>query len=373
MKKVTSAFVCLLVVLLAVSGLLAGPKIEFGDDSYLKLSLLGQFHGQFLEREDGLENDDIFLRRCRIIIDGQIKDGIKVFAETDNANAGKKGSSSSTEIQDAFVDLRLGGSDHWVSVGLILLPFSFEDRSSAASLLGIDFNSEAVKFTNHFVWRDNGAMIHGSVAKRLGYSVGVFDGYENTSTTSATIGDSVVTTVKGKNPEAAMRITGHVHLALLGEAQTGWFYAQDRLGAAGNYLLIGAGLDTQSEATFETVTTVSPDTALTTTTVMDSENWVVDCQSGMNLCDVDVLMNAALYDWDNVYKGTTFFSEAGIRKGKTMLTLKYSVQSPDAGDDVADYTYGLHYFFKGHATVAGIEHRFGDSTSQVLCGVKFVL
>jgi hypothetical protein len=376
MKKSTSILAGLFAVLLSVSGLSAGPKIEFGDDSYLQLSFLGQFHGQFLEHKDGLENDDVFMRRARIILAGQITDGIKVFAETDNANAGKKGNTSYTEIQDAFIDFRLGQSNHWVTAGLILLPFSFENRASAASLLGIDYNSEVVKFTNHFVWRDDGAMVHGSFRDKLGYFVGVFDGYENTATSMVSRGDSLVTTTSGKNPEAEVRVTGHVHFALLGEPQTGWFYAQDRLGKAGNYVLIGVGLDAQKKATLKTVTTQwflpSPGSD-TTTTVTDSENWVVDCQSGANLGTVDVVLNSAFYNWDNTYKGTTFFSEAGIRKSGAMLTFKYALQSPDEGDDVADYTYGLDYFFKGHAAVAGVEHRFGDSTSQVLCAVKFLL
>ena len=378
MKKGTCILAGALALLLSVSGLSAGPKVEFGDDSYLQLSFLGQFHGQFLEAEEGLENDDIFMRRARIILAGQITDGIKVFVETDNANAGKRGASASTEIQDAFIDFRLGQSDHWVTAGLILLPFSFENRSSAASLLGIDYNSEAVKFTNHFVWRDDGAMLHGSFAEKIAYFVGVFDGYENTATSKATEGDTLVTTVTGKNPEAQVRVTGHAHFALLGEPQTGWFYGQDRLGKAGNYVLIGAGLDAQKKATLRTMTTA---VAVTDSTVeeetaaevTDSQNWVVDCQSGVNLGNLDVVMNAAYYNWDNTYKGTTFFSEAGIRKSRAMLTLKYALQSPDGGDDVADYTYGVHYFLKGHAAVAGIEHRFGDSTSQVLCGLKFLL
>ena len=254
MKK--SISVCLgLLVLFAASGLVAGPKVEFGDDSYLKLSFLGQFHGRFVDSEDALENDDIFMKRGRFIIAGQITDGIMVFVETDNANAGKIGSKASTVIQDAFIDLGIGGSGHWVMAGLILLPFSFENGSSAASLLGIDCNSEAVKFTNHFVWRDYGAMLHGSVANKFAYSIGVFDGNDNVSVSTTTFGDSLITTAKGKDPEAGVRLTGHVHYALLGEAQAGWFYGQDRLGKGGDYLLIGAGIDRQTDATFERVVT----------------------------------------------------------------------------------------------------------------------
>jgi hypothetical protein len=91
------------------------------------------------------------------------------FVETDNDNAGKAGGASvSTDIQDAFMDVRLVDKDMvkaWLSGGLILLPFSFENKASAASLLGIDYNAETIKFSNHFVWRDYGAEVHGTAFK----------------------------------------------------------------------------------------------------------------------------------------------------------------------------------------------------------------
>ena len=103
-------------------------------------------------------------------------EGVKVFAETDYPNAGKDGVDADFIIQDAWVDVQLFGSDHWVKGGLILLPFSFEKRSSAASLLGIDYNSEAIKFVNDWIWRDIGASFQGSFAKRVAYKAGIFDG-----------------------------------------------------------------------------------------------------------------------------------------------------------------------------------------------------
>jgi hypothetical protein len=339
----------------------AGPKWELTDDgdSWMQLSFLGQVHGSYLETED--EVTDVYLRRARVILAGQVTDGVKFFVETDNDNAGKRGTGPvRTDIQDAFVDYRIGrreacGSELWAQAGLLLLPFSFENHSSAASLLGLDYNSETIKFVNHFVWRDYGAQLHGNIGKRVSYIVGAFDGYDDSDNT--------------KNPDADVRVTGHMALNILGAAETGWFYSQDRQGKP-TYLSLGAGIDTQSKATL-----TPAEEELDGPTIEDHDAWVVDMQAGFNICeDPTLTVNGSYFDWDNAsFKGNTAFVESGLRVQKTMMSFKYSLQDPDAGEDVRDYTAGLHYFTKGHNARGGIEYRWGDNDEQVLVGLQFLL
>ncbi len=352
MKKILLNSVLALLCFFFASESIAGPKWELGDDSWMKLSFLGQAH--FAHQDDTAPENDFYLRRGRFILTGQILDGVKFFVETDNDNAGKSGKSVSTDIQDAFVDVRLGNanSTHWVKGGLVLLPFSLETFSSAASLLGLDYNSETIKLTNTFVWRDYGVSIHGDFNKKLAYRVGAFDGYD----------------IQGgsKNPDAGLRLTGHVALAVIGEVETGWFYTQDKLGR-GNYLTIGTGFDRQDEAT--------SDGAM----ISDSDAWVVDFQSSVKLGDtgigaMDLTLNGAYYDWDNAnFKGSTSFAETGLRAGRTTLTLKYTIQDPDGGESISDTTVGIHYFLKGHNVRGGVEYRTGDRDDMVLVGVQFLL
>jgi hypothetical protein len=349
---VVSCVFCLAVLLLpAVS--YAGPKWALGDESWMKLGFMAQVH--FAHDDNAAEKNDFYLRRGRLMLMGQIMDGVKFFVETDNANAGKHGVSSSTEIQDAFVDVRLAHTAHWVKAGLILLPFSMENFSSAASLLGIDYNSEAIKLTNTFVWRDYGVSFHGDFGKRVAYRIGVFDGYDDNTPNNT------------KNPDADLRVTGHVSLCLLGEVQTGWFYTQDKLGKGGNHLEIGVGYDHQGKATLKNGQEI------------DSDAWVVDFQSDIVLGDtrlgpVDLVTNGAYYDWDNAsFDGSTAFVESGLRVSRTQLTLKYSFQSPHGSSDINDFTVGLHYFLKGHHARAGVEYRTGDSDDLILAGLQFLL
>ncbi len=343
----------------------AGPKWDLTEDgeSWMKLSFLGQVH--YSHRDNAANEDDFYLRRGRIIVAGQVMDGVKFFVETDNDNAGRDGTEDvSTDIQDAFVDVRLftvGESEHWLEAGLILLPFSFESKSSAASLLGVDYNAETIKLINTFVWRDYGAELHGDFGDRLAYRVGVFDGYDDER--------------NAKNDEADLRYTGHIAVNLLGDVEAGWFLTQSRLGKKGNYISVGAGVDAQSEATL--VEVVDADGLTTNMVPRDSDAWVVDVQSGMSIGEQMALtLNAAYYDWDNsAFEGHTVFVETGLLVAdKVMPTFKWAQQDSD-GDaaTIDDYTVGLNYFLKGNNARAGLEYRWGDSDDWLLLGLQFLL
>jgi len=346
---------------LLATSVLAGPKWEIdGSNSWLQAGFLGQV--QYSGVENAADSDDIYLRRGRIILSGQVTDGVMFFAETDNDNAGKSGQAAvSTDIQDIFADVRLVKTDvceQWIKGGLILLPFSFENRSGAGSLLGLDYNTEIIKLVNTFVWRDYGAELHGNAGKRFSYAAGVFDGYD--------VKDS------DKNPDASMRFTGHASINLLGEAESGWFFNQERMGKKGNYVSLGAGFDTQDKATARVTPATNgiPENRIE----QDSDNWVVDFQSGFTLDPVLVTMNGGYYGWDNAaFKGNTRFVEAGVMFKKTQLTMKYAVQDPDEGDSITDGTVGLHYFLKGHNARGGVEYRSGDSPDMILAGIQFLL
>lgn len=351
MKKTTGLFIVLLIALCGVKPVVAGPKWDISEDSNLQLGFLGQIHATY--SEDAVDKEDIYLRRARIILSGQIMDGVKFFAETDNDNAGKNGTTDmETDIQDAFVDLRLA-ENHWVEVGLILLPFSFENKSSAASLLGLDYNIEAIKLVNTFVWRDYGAEFHGNLGKRFAYRAGVFDGYDDSAST--------------KNAEAPLRYTGHLAFNILGDVETGWFYTQERL-TDKPYLTVGAGGDYQEEATRVVSTNKTPDV------VTDNEAVVVDFQSGWVMGPLAATVNGAWYNWDNsVFKGDTRFIEAGLRHNQVQVTGKVTDQDPDQGETKQDATIGLNYYLKKHNARCGIEYRWGDNPDLYLAGIQFLL
>ncbi len=56
-----------------------------------------------------------------------------------------------------------------------------------------------------------------------------------------------------------------------------------------------------------------------------------------------------------------------------MGTLKYSMQNPDSGSTIDDYTVGFQYNLKGNNLKSGIEYRWGDSSDWWLVGVQFLI
>ncbi|MBK9304652.1 MAG: hypothetical protein IPM94_12405 [bacterium] len=341
----------LVVLTVAAAPALAGPRWDLDDGAYLQFSLLGQFQAQALEGAD--DDLDLYLRRGRLIFSGQIADGVKVFAETDNDNAGRyRAGGVSTDLQDVFVDLRLGG-DQWLQAGLILLPLSFESTSSAASLLGLDYNAEVIKLAHTFVWRDQGLMLHGPCGKRFAYRAGVFDGHDDAVT---------------KNAAAAPRFTGHLEFAAVGAAPTAWFHGQERLGGE-TYLLLGTGVDYQERASrLGAVAGGSPGW------VINNRAFVLDLQSGFGAGDIFYTCNAGWYDWDNLnFAGSTWFAEAGLRRDRVQLTGKIAANEPDVGAAVRNFTAGLHFFRLQHKLRYGLEYSTGDSPNQLLAGVQFLL
>jgi hypothetical protein len=331
----------------------AGRKFDFSEESWVQFSFLAQLQGTYL---DDSGESDFFARRARVILSGQARDGIKFFVETDTPNAGREGTDTTTDIQDAFLDVQLFESGHWIKGGLILLPFSFENRSSAASLLGIDYNVEVIKLVNTFVWRDHGIEFHGNFGKPVSYAVGLFDGYDGKGATT--------------NPDAPLRVTGRVVYSPIGEAQSGWFYSQERRGGD-DYLSLGFGIDRQNRANLLALPDEPPETAADLE--RDAHAWVADLQSGFGLGRRTLTVNAALYDWDNArFDGRTAFVETGLALGRVMPTLKYSTQRPETRNGIHDYTAGVHYFFKDHHIRAGLEMRWGDSEERALAGFQFL-
>jgi hypothetical protein len=148
-------------------------------------------------------------------------------------------------------------------------------------------------------------------------------------------------------------------------ANGGWFYAQNKLGQK-QYLIVGAGLDSQANATTNGIGEAA-----------DADAWVVDFQSSVLLGPAALLVNGAWHEWDNAtFDGSTMFVEAGVMVDKVMATGKVSQQDPDQGDAVEDYTAGLHYFMHGHNARMGLEYTWGDTGAtdeQILLGIQFLL
>ena len=141
-KKLLVLIILLLATLCLTATSHAGPKWKFGENAWMKMDLLAQVHFSYLDEAE--DEEDFYLRRFRILVNGQITEGVRVFFQTDYSNAGKNNVDSDFSLLDGWVDVQLFKSEHWLKAGLIPLPFSMENRSAVGALLGIDYNSEII-------------------------------------------------------------------------------------------------------------------------------------------------------------------------------------------------------------------------------------
>jgi len=244
LKRVLGIATAALISLTFVSSAaMAGDK----DDPSIKVRFLLQGQAQMTENGnptgDGWDNE-MFLRRARIILAGKVNKWIHFFMETDNPGMGKKGNwGVKTYVQDAFVDFQMY-REFKVAVGMILLPFTHMNRQSAASLNTLDYHNPFSKgFVAGNVWRDAGIEARGIVANMLDYRVGVFNGLRGTAT------KDLATDEIQFNTNESPRVTGRVAFNVF-EPETGFFYGGTSLGKK-RILAIGAGFDFQPGAALD--------------------------------------------------------------------------------------------------------------------------
>jgi len=235
-----STLVVLSVVLLPLKAH-AALEIKSSDGtSSIKFGVLGQFQGETLTTIDGQDTSkDLYIRRFRILVGGNINENLSFFAETDNPNLGKVGNSATgatakgagnTYMQDAYATYSFG-NEFMVDAGMLLFPVSHHSGQSAASLLGIDYGPYAFVWstpTTSNVGRDYGVEARGYLANNhFEYRAGVFQGVRGVNST---------------NPERFMARVVYYPF----QNEPGYFYAGSYLGAR-KVLGIGVSYDTQDD------------------------------------------------------------------------------------------------------------------------------
>lgn len=215
-------------------------KLKIDDDTFLNFGLMIQ--PQLLLAQDGAPNgnvsSDIFLRRGRVILSGQVDSKIGFVFITDHVNWGRNGDYGSPFIiQDALATYKLGP---WLTIdaGFMLLPFLRNNYESASSLNTVDFRTPVIRFPTARAFRDMGVGARGLLADgKVYYRAGVFNGVAGRAATMAT---------PEQNRGDAPRLTGTVRYNLLGKedgyAWPGIYFAKEPVAS------IGIGVDWQHRA-----------------------------------------------------------------------------------------------------------------------------
>jgi hypothetical protein len=177
---VVVTIVCLVIPTVAS----AQVAIKVNDNINFKLGALVQSWGDAAQDSTtGAYAKNLFLRRMRFIVGGQISPNISFFFETDNPNLGKapKALGSGFITQDAFIEWKPVSNAFILDGGLMLPPLCRNCLESAATLLSLDYGTFSFLEgapTQSSVGRDTGFQAKGYLAGgHFEYRAGVFQGF----------------------------------------------------------------------------------------------------------------------------------------------------------------------------------------------------
>src|SRR3954470_11580659 len=117
-----------------------------------------QFQTQLVANEAGTPDGtnpsyDLFMRRTRVLVNGDISPRFSYLLQIDNANFGKFGNFTGRAIvQDAWVGWAptgiTGGTVIYVDAGLLLIPISHHLLESTTNFITADVQGDAFRFPN---------------------------------------------------------------------------------------------------------------------------------------------------------------------------------------------------------------------------------
>ncbi len=236
--RIALAGVALVAILALATPASAQAIIKVNDNVNVKFGILLQGWADWQQLTDATTGatagyqQNLFLRRMRILMAGQIAKDVTFFLETDNANLGKAPKSLGTGfvLQDAFVQWKIA-NEFMIDGGLILIPLCRNCNESAASQLAIDYGSFSFlesAVTTSSVGRDTGFQAIGYLLNsHLEYRAGAYQG------------------VRQAGSRNAFRFSARLQYNFL-EPEVGPFYPGTYLGKK-KVFAIGGGYDTQND------------------------------------------------------------------------------------------------------------------------------
>ena len=209
--------------------------VKANDTVNLKLGILGQFWVDTIhdtETDDDITN--LFVRRFRLMLAGQVAKNVTFFADTDVPNLGKTvngvKTSPSMILQDAYGEFK-ASDGFMLDAGYMYVPFSHNALQAAPTLLPIDYGTYTFSQsapTQGVNGRDAGFQARGYLGHdHLEYRLGAFQGHRNSGST---------------NP---MRVAGRAQFNVL-QADKNFFYGGTSLGAK-KVLSFGGAFDHQED------------------------------------------------------------------------------------------------------------------------------
>ena len=183
-------------------------------------------------------SQNLFLRRARILVGGQVAPNVTFFFQTDNGNLGKAPKSLGTGllVQDAYAEWKIADA-FIVDAGLFLVPLSRNGLQSTLSFFTLDISPSSTVFavpTGTSGLRDTGFQAKGYLVDggRLEYRAAIFQGLRAGASTSNAASNN------------SFRASGYLQYNFF-EKEKGYVFAGTNLGKK-KVLNVSGGVDTQS-------------------------------------------------------------------------------------------------------------------------------
>src|SRR5260221_5027838 len=176
----------------------AQAVIKVNDDVSFRVGAQLQLWGDMAQDATTNEyNQNLFIRRARVLLTGSVMKDVTFFIQTDNPNIGKtpKALGSGFVLQDAWAEWKI--SDQFMlDGGLMLVPLSREELPATTSFKTIDISPTAPVFatpTQTRATRDTGFQGKGYLADgRLEYRLGFFQGVRVPATATTVASSNTV-------------------------------------------------------------------------------------------------------------------------------------------------------------------------------------
>jgi hypothetical protein len=240
------------------------------------LNVSVQVQTQALINENGAPSGsdpsyDIFVRRTRLLVNGDISQNFSYLFQIDNANFGKYGNFTGRAIvQDAWIGWAptgiTGANVLYIDAGLLLIPISHHLLESTTNFITADVHTDEFRFpVNPFQGlRETGVQVRGWwFDKKVGFRGGVYEGVAPIATPgiAATTTPASVCVPLGTPPPAPPatapptcvapkrypQFAGFVNFDIIGSEEGGWLYGAYKWGKA-PIVSVGGSAVYQSQA-----------------------------------------------------------------------------------------------------------------------------
>jgi hypothetical protein len=331
-----------------------------------------QLQAQLLANENGNADGsgwsaDVFVRRTRLLLNGDVGPNFSYLLQLDNANFGKYGNYSGRAlVQDAWVGWAPTGISGpnvvFIDAGILLIPISHHLLESTTNFITADVHTDSFRLSgNQFPGlRETGVQVRGWwFDKKVGFRGGIYEGTRAIN-------------VAGADRKSLPQLAGFVNLDILGSEEGGWLYGAYKWGKDP---ILSIGLS----GLYQSLAVTKPVLPASAQSFTDQKMGSTDVYLDWPMTEAsELVFEATAYLSRNgaasADTGTGFFADLGYRRGWFAPYVSYEYfQADDCGTalttaqcltgragqahaaDSRNAKFGVNFFFNKNVNHLNVE------------------